>query len=54
MTWKERVAAWLLCNVKVDIDMLCRVIETLDTDKDGYLSLGEIVRGVGRLIKGKL
>lgn len=37
------IVEWLLKNVRIPKDSAVEVLNKLDTDKDGYISLGEIV-----------
>lgn len=39
---KDAIIDWLLDNVRVPSSHLVEIIETIDTDEDGYLSLREV------------
>ena len=51
MGWKAVVVGWLLKAVKVDVDTICNAIETMDVNQDGCLDLGELTRGILKLVK---
>lgn len=39
---KDAIVSWLLDNVRVPSAVLVDVINEIDTDKDGYISLREV------------
>ena len=51
MKWKAVVVGWLLKAVKVDVDTICKAIEGMDANDDGSLDLGELIRGILKLVK---
>lgn len=51
MGWKDAIVGWLLKNIRVDIDDICQAIEGMDTDRDGSLDLGELVRGILKAVE---
>ena len=51
MTWKAAVVGWLLRSVRVDVDVICKAIEGMDVNQDGSLDLGELIKGILRLVK---
>lgn len=50
--WKAAIVGWLLRNIRVDIDTLCRAIEAMDVNHDGSLDLGELIKGILRIVRG--
>lgn len=42
------LTAWACRNVKISVEHLKRYIDDLDTNKDGYIDLGEMLRLVRR------
>ena len=51
MSWKAAVVGWLLRSVRVDVDVICKAIEGMDVNQDGSLELGELIRGILKLVK---
>ena len=51
MSWKAVVVGWLLRSVRVDVDVICKAIEGMDVNQDGSLDLGELIKGILRLVK---
>lgn len=51
MSWKAAVVGWLLRTIKVDVDVICRAIEGMDVNQDASLDLGELIKGILRLVK---
>lgn len=51
MTWKAVVVGWLLRSVRVDVDVICKAIEGMDVNQDGSLDLGELIKGILKLVK---
>ena len=51
MGWRELIVGWLLSSIKVDIDTICKAIEGMDVKSDGYLDLGELIRGILGLVR---
>ena len=51
MGWRELIVGWLLSSIKVDIDTICKAIEGMDANDDGSLDLGELIRGILKLVK---
>ena len=51
MGWRELIVGWLLSSIKVDIDTICKAIEGMDVNSDGSLDLGELIRGILKLVK---
>lgn len=44
------IAEWLLRNVRVSKQTVAKAMDRIDTDADGYISLGELIAAVRRLI----
>lgn len=51
MGWKAVVVGWLLRTIRVDVDVICKAIEGMDVNQDGSLDLGELIKGILRLVK---
>ena len=51
MGWKEIIVGWLLKSMKVDVDVICKAIEGMDVNSDGSLDLGELIKGILKLVK---
>ena len=51
MGWKEIIVGWLLKSIKVDVDVICKAIEGRDVNSDGSLDLGELIKGILKLVK---
>ena len=51
MSWKAAVVGWLLRTIRVDVDVICKAIEGMDANDDGSLDLGELIRGILKLVK---
>ena len=51
MGWRELIVGWLLSSIKVDIGTICKAIEGMDVNSDGSLDLGELIRGILKLVK---
>ena len=51
MSWKAVVVGWLLRSVRVDVDVICKAIEGMDINSDGSLDLGELIKGILKLVK---
>ena len=51
MSWRELIVGWLLSSIKVDINTICKAIEGRDVNSDGSLDLGELIRGILKLVK---
>lgn len=47
----DKIVIWLLKNAKVKIETIIAVCNRLDKDEDGYVSLGELVRGILDVIR---
>lgn len=43
------IVEWLLRNIRIPKDEAIKVLEKLDEDKDGFVSLGEFISAVKRL-----
>ena len=51
MGWRELILGCVLSSIKVDIDTICKAIEGMDANDDGSLDLGELIRGILKLVK---
>ena len=51
MGWKEIIVGCLLKSIKVDVDVICKAIEGMDVNSDGSLDLGELIKGILKLVK---
>lgn len=40
------IVEWVYSNVRIPKDGLVKMLEDLDADDDGYISVGEIVRAI--------
>lgn len=47
----DKIVIWLMRNVKVKIETIVNVCNRLDKDEDGYISLGEMLRGILDVIR---
>lgn len=43
------IIEWLYRNVRVPKDSVVKVLDGMDADRDGYISLGELVQAVKRV-----
>jgi len=43
------IIEWLYRNVRVPKDSVVEVLDGMDADRDGYISLGELVQAVKRI-----
>lgn len=44
------ILEWLLKYVRIPKDALVEALEEVDVDKDGFISLGELIKAVRSLI----
>lgn len=42
---------WIYRNVRVPKDSIVKLVDGLDADKDGWVTIGEIISAVKRLVK---
>jgi len=43
------IIEWLYRNIRIPKDSVVAVLDGMDADKDGYISLGELVSAIKRL-----
>ena len=48
---RELIVGWLLYSNTVSIDTICKAIEGMAVNSDGYLDLGELIRRILTLVK---
>lgn len=48
----SKIAAWLCSSLRVPVPTVHELVDKCDADKDGYISLGELIKLASGWIRG--